>query len=272
MACCLEDEDLGRPRLNCKPSTELRVHTKKLCTHALIEFFGCVLDLFSKTHTLKRVVAFMITVLFDCQAMKLYTDKGCTCNMAAPRGHTLDSNNVNENDSSTVYENINFNRVMEKMIGPERAVRTVLENPPGLPAPPRSPEEIKIQAAFDSCAFKTSMSCVMGGALGGAFGLFTAGIDPNLTGTETPTLKSVWKEMKVRTASYAKNFAVVGAMFAGTECVVESYRGKTELINGTASGAIVGGVLGLRAGLKAAGFGAIGFAAFSTAIDYYLRH
>ena len=58
--------------------------------------------------------------------------------------------------------------------------------------------------------------------MGGAFGLFTAGIDPNITGTETPTVKLVWKEMKLRTVSYAKNFAVIGFLFAGTECVIES--------------------------------------------------
>jgi len=58
--------------------------------------------------------------------------------------------------------------------------------------------------------------------MGAVFGLFTAGIDPNITGTETPTVQLVAKEMKVRTVSYAKNFAVLGAMFAGTECLIES--------------------------------------------------
>ena len=66
------------------------------------------------------------------------------------------------------------------------------------------------------------LSTVLGFALGGAFGLFTAGIDPNITGTETPTVKLVWKEMKARTLSYSKNFALIGAMFAGTECLIES--------------------------------------------------
>ena len=63
-----------------------------------------------------------------------------------------------------------------------------------------------------------------GGAMGAAFGLFTAGIDPNITGNETPTVRLVWREMKLRTVSYAKNFAVLGAMFAGTECIIESVR------------------------------------------------
>jgi len=58
--------------------------------------------------------------------------------------------------------------------------------------------------------------------MGAVFGLFTAGIDPNITGTETPTVQLVAKEMKMRTVSYAKNFALLGAMFAGTECIIES--------------------------------------------------
>jgi len=69
---------------------------------------------------------------------------------------------------------------------------------------------------------KWYMLFVTGGAMGAVFGLFTAGIDPNITGTETPTVQLVAKEMKVRTVSYAKNFAVLGAMFAGTECLIES--------------------------------------------------
>lgn len=171
------------------------------------------------------------------------------------------------NNDGTWYE------LMDKMIGSKKQrFSDVMIPPVGIPQAPRSPDEIRIQRAMDSCMFKSIMSCVIGGAMGAVFGLFTAGIDPNITGTETPTVQLVAKEMKVRTVSYAKNFAVLGAMFAGTECLIESYRGKTELINGTASGGIVGGLIGLRAGVKAGIFGAIGFAAFSTAIDYYFRH
>ena len=117
----------------------------------------------------------------------------------------------------------------------------------------------------------------IGYALGGAFGLFTAGLDSSMPSyaqgpQEHQTAKQVFNEMKARAGSYAKNFAVVGAMFSSTECLIESYRGKTELANGTMAGCISGGLLGMRAGPQAAVFGCAGFAAFSTAIDYYFRH
>ena len=113
--------------------------------------------------------------------------------------------------------------------------------------------------------------------MGGAFGLFTAGLDSSMPSyaqstQEHQTAKQVFNEMKTRAGSYAKNFAVVGAMFSSTECLIESYRGKTELANGTMAGCISGGLLGMRAGPQAAVFGCAGFAAFSTAIDYYFRH
>lgn len=66
-----------------------------------------------------------------------------------------------------------------------------------------------------------------GFVLGGAFGIFTAGIDTNVgfdpkDPYRTPTAKEVLKDMGQRGISYAKNFAIVGAMFSFTECVVES--------------------------------------------------
>ena len=178
-------------------------------------------------------------------------------------------------------------------------------------------EELIIRSVMDSCLFKSVISCVAGQdciyrifnqqvfpgfAFGGVFGLFTASVDPmsHLVGpNETPTTRMVLKEMKTRMISSGKNFATIGALYAGTECTIESvdlinsilnvifqYRGKTDILNSTISGAIVGGVLGFRgkllqwfflliiipAGAQAAVLGAAGFALFSTAIDYYMRH
>ncbi|RIA95899.1 mitochondrial inner membrane translocase subunit Tim17/Tim22/Tim23/peroxisomal protein PMP24 [Glomus cerebriforme] len=84
-------------------------------------------------------------------------------------------------------------------------------------------------------------------------------------------LKATAKDMAQRSFSLAKNFAVVGAIFSGTECVIETYRAKNDIYNGTASGCITGAVLAARSGPQAALIGCAGFAAFSTAIEYYMR-
>lgn len=72
-----------------------------------------------------------------------------------------------------------------------------------------------------------SLLSFSGFVLGGAFGVFTAGIDTNVgfdpkDPYKTPTAKEVLKDMGQRGMSYAKNFAIVGAMFSCTECLVES--------------------------------------------------
>uniref|UniRef100_A0A0B7ACT6 Mitochondrial import inner membrane translocase subunit TIM22 n=1 Tax=Arion vulgaris TaxID=1028688 RepID=A0A0B7ACT6_9EUPU len=193
-----------------------------------------------------------------------------------------ETTNMNSNElgelgipKNLTHEDVsNFNLIIDHVIGNKKQPRTNVVAPiGGIPQMPLTREEIFIRNIFDSCGFKSAASGVVGFGLGMAFGLFTAGVDPMSTmTTETPTTRMVLKEMKARSMSYGKNFGLVGFMFAGTECLVESYRGKTELINGTISGGIVGGIIGLRAGLKPGIFGAVGFALFSTAIDYYMRH
>jgi import inner membrane translocase subunit TIM22 len=76
-------------------------------------------------------------------------------------------------------------------------------------------------------------------------------------------LRKGFKDMGSRSLSSAKNFGKVGAIFAGTECCIEGYRAKNVLSNG--------GILAAPAGPQAAALGCAGFAAFSAAIDYYMR-
>ncbi|KAK2763199.1 Mitochondrial import inner membrane translocase subunit tim22 [Arachnomyces sp. PD_36] len=138
-----------------------------------------------------------------------------------------------------------------------------------------------MQAAMESCPVKTVMAGGMGFALGGVFGLFMASMsyDSPLTpqGREISSLpvreqlRRGFKDMGTRSYSSAKNFAVVGALFSGTECCIEGLRAKNDLGNGVAAGCITGGVLGARAGPQAAAAGCVGFAAFSAAIDAYMR-
>ena len=75
---------------------------------------------------------------------------------------------------------------------------------------------------------------LLGYALGAGFGLFTAGLDTSMptsvTGQVETSARAVMREMGQRASSYGKNFGVVGAMFSGTECAVESVSKLTILI------------------------------------------
>lgn len=84
-------------------------------------------------------------------------------------------------------------------------------------------------------------------------------------------LRRGFKDMGSRSYSSARNFALVGALFSGTECCIEGLRAKNDLTNGVAAGCITGGILGAKAGPQAAMLGCAGFAAFSAAIDAYMR-
>jgi import inner membrane translocase subunit TIM22 len=79
------------------------------------------------------------------------------------------------------------------------------------------------------------------------------------------------KDMGKQSYASAKNFGRIGAIFSGTECAIEGLRGKNDLWNGVAGGCITGGALAYKAGPQAAALGCAGFAAFSAAIDWYMR-
>ncbi|KAF3926734.1 hypothetical protein ABW21_db0205796 [Orbilia brochopaga] len=132
----------------------------------------------------------------------------------------------------------------------------------------------KMQAAMESCPIKTVISGGMGFALGGVFGLFMASMsyDTMYTATGQPQkildlpwrqqLKMGLKDMGSRSYSSAKGFGMVGALFAGTECVIESYRAKNDMANAVLAGCATGGILGASGGPSAAAIGCAGFAAY----------
>ncbi|KIW07193.1 uncharacterized protein PV09_02059 [Verruconis gallopava] len=142
-----------------------------------------------------------------------------------------------------------------------------------------------MQAVMESCPGKTVMSGVMGFALGGAFGLFMSSmrydtpLSTTLPGTNTAIadlpirqqLKHGLKDMGKQSFSSAKNFGLIGAVFTASECTIEGLRAKNDLWNGVAGGCITGGALAMKAGPQAAAVGCAGFAAFSAAIDAYMR-
>ena len=107
----------------------------------------------------------------------------------------------------------------------------------------KTDQEKKMERMMESCSFKATMSCVVGmcmhpqyvhtmyphpmvplhpgGALGGAFGLFLSGLDSPIT-NEKMTARQTLRDMGQKSKSYAKNFALIGLMFAGTECLFET--------------------------------------------------
>ncbi|KAJ3134536.1 Mitochondrial import inner membrane translocase subunit tim22 [Physocladia obscura] len=132
----------------------------------------------------------------------------------------------------------------------------------------------------ESCPFKSVFALGAGFALGGVFGMFMSSMDMSSQAefekygkmSTRDQIKHTFRDMGSRSYSSAKNFAVVGAVFAGTECVIETYRAKNDIYNGISAGCLTGAALAAKAGPYAMGTGCVGFAAFSAAIDYYMRH
>ena len=72
--------------------------------------------------------------------------------------------------------------------------------------------------------------------------------------------------------SYAKGFGTVGALYAGSECVIEKMRARHDIYNSVYAGCFAGGTLAASAGPKAACAGCVTFAAFSAMIDKIMEH
>ncbi|KAI4502894.1 hypothetical protein M0802_001938 [Mischocyttarus mexicanus] len=141
-----------------------------------------------------------------------------------------------------------------------------------VPVQIKTNEEKMVESVMESCTFKSVMSCVLGYGLGGAIGLFSSSVNPDITSVDKKqTAREIFREMKATTHSYAKNFAAIGLVFTAVECTIESYRGKSDWKNATYAGGMTGGLIGLRAGVKAGLISAIGFATFSTVMDYYIH-
>lgn len=145
---------------------------------------------------------------------------------------------------------------------------------------------MQMHAAMESCPVKTVIAGGMGFGLGGMFGIFMSSmrydtpLSSGLPGGVGTTISDMpvreqlrlgFKDMGRSAYSSAKNFGYIGAMFAGTECCIEGFRAKNDLANGVAAGCLTGGFLARNAGPQAAAIGCAGFAAFSAAIDYYMR-
>ena len=78
--------------------------------------------------------------------------------------------------------------------------------------------------------------------------------------------------IKSRSITYSKGFALMGALFAGSECVIEKARARHDAWNAVYAGCAAGGALAAPAGPRAACVGCASFAAFSAFIDRIMAH
>lgn len=157
--------------------------------------------------------------------------------------------------------------------------------PPGYTKPPAWMEFVRT-APQESCIFKTVLSGTMGYGLGLFCGLLFGGYSQAVDkAVEMDAPSRVKLRIGFREAGKAMNqsgrhFAYFGAIYAGSECVIEKIRARNDLYNATMAGCVTGAILAssprtpippkARTIQMASGCGAI--AAFSTAIDYYMKY
>lgn len=163
---------------------------------------------------------------------------------------------------------------------------------PFLPSPDKSYSEMsqeeqaqlgarRVMEFVASCPGKTVLSGVSGYVLGGFFGMFISSMQYDQPfGTSMNQIVNLpmkeqmriqFKDMGRQISSSAKNFGYMGMVYSAVECVLQSFRAKDDMINGSAAGCITGAGLAIKSGPVAAFTGCAGFAAFSVAVDAYLR-
>ncbi|KAG2447250.1 hypothetical protein HYH02_007990 [Chlamydomonas schloesseri] len=146
-----------------------------------------------------------------------------------------------------------------------------------------TPEVLAAQEFMNNCFVKSAMSGAMGGVAGLAFGLFMSSFENAHGGmdmavpdgaAQKPTrvvLKEMFNNMRTKSVSYAKGFAVMGALFSFNECVVEKWRAKHDAANPVIAGCVTGAMMAHSGGPQAMCFGCASFAAFSYVIEKYLQ-
>lgn len=132
----------------------------------------------------------------------------------------------------------------------------------------------------ESCLVKAPMQGMVGGVLGGMMGMFFGGrmiqpvLEPGIPPPPSrPFNESLFLELQ-RTAksgrAWSKNMASIGFLYGISECYIEKYRAKHDIVNPVAAGCATGAVMAAKAGVQGMAIGCGGFAAFSAAMEYLL--
>ncbi|GAA6031632.1 hypothetical protein JCM8097_006558 [Rhodosporidiobolus ruineniae] len=136
-----------------------------------------------------------------------------------------------------------------------------------------------VQEGMESPVAKAAISGVMGFGIGAFFSLMGSSFtieDPfqrtQYEGMKTSQkAKIIFTDMGKSMWRQGKGFGAVGALYAGTECVIEGFRAKNDIYNSIYAGLVSGAVLARNSGPRSMVLGGLGFAAFSAAIDSYMR-
>ena len=137
-----------------------------------------------------------------------------------------------------------------------------------------TPEQMMMDDAMNNCVVKSVLATVMGGVLGAAMGIFFGAFEPTMPGDEklsiAQSLKNAGRASISKAASYAKGFAVFGALYSGSECVVEQTRAKHDIYNSACAGCFTGGVMARTGGPQGIAVGCGTMAALSVAMDHFM--
>ena len=137
-----------------------------------------------------------------------------------------------------------------------------------------TPEQMMMDDAMNNCVVKSVLATVMGGFLGAAMGIFFGAFEPTMPGDEklsiAQSLKNAGRASLSKAASYAKGFAVFGALYSGSECVVEQTRAKHDIYNSACAGCFTGGVMARTGGPQGIAVGCGTMAALSVAMDHFM--
>jgi import inner membrane translocase subunit TIM22 len=147
--------------------------------------------------------------------------------------------------------------------------------------PSASPRELPPDFSWisNSCALRAAVGTMGGAAMGILMGVFMGAMsDANppvsvIAGKDVPQapfreqMRVVLRATGEKSLYWCKSFAFLTGIFGGSECLVEKYRGKSDVWNSVYSGCITGAALQAKSGPQAAAFGCGGFAVFSLIAD-----
>ena len=131
---------------------------------------------------------------------------------------------------------------------------------------------------WENCTWKALLAGGGGAMMGLVFGVFMSSMenptitDPKIAEMSTKEqLKIHFRSMRSRSFRLSKQFAGVGLLYSGIDCMLAKERAKQDMMNALYTGCATGGLLAMRAGPAGMAGGCATFAAFTYAIELWMR-